>query len=120
MSGTTEKADQELPAEAQSCAQAEPTPGPWVVRQRENGDFDVEDVPGGVSITGQVRSNTGAFSDEAKANAYLIAAAPMLLSQLDEVHDLLVWLKATHGHLVNRELIDNVEEALAAARKVEA
>jgi hypothetical protein len=90
------------------------------VRQRENGDFDVGDVPGAVSITGQVRSNTGAFSDEAKANARLIAAAPRLLSQLDEVHDLLVRLKATHGHLVTRELIDNVEEALAAARKGEA
>lgn len=81
------------------------------------GDCYVDDASSAVSITGQVRSNTGAFSDEAKANARLIAAAPRLLSQLDEVHDLLVRLKATHDHLVSRELIDNVEEALAAARK---
>ena len=89
------------------------------MRQRENGDFDVEDVSGAVSITGQVRSNTGAFSGEAEANAHLIAAAPRLLSQLDEVHDLLVRLKITHGHFVRRELIDNVEEVLAAARNRE-
>jgi len=102
-----------------SFAQAQPTPGPWVARQRENGDYNVGDVPGAISITGQVRSNTGAFSGEAEANAHLIAAAPRLLSQLDEVHDLLVRLKATHSHLVARELIDNVEEALAAARNRE-
>ena len=90
------------------------------MRQVMTGDYYVEDVPGAVKITGQIRSNTGAFSDEAKANAHLIAAAPRLLSELAEVHDLLVWLRATHGHLVSRELIDNVEEALAAAQKGEA
>lgn len=31
---------------------AGPTPGPWVARERESGDYDVEDVPGAVSITG--------------------------------------------------------------------
>jgi hypothetical protein len=103
-----------------SSAQAEPTPGPWVARQLKAGDYYVEDIPSAVSITGQVRSNTGAFSDEAEANAHLIAAAPRLLSELEEVHDLLVRLKATHGHLVRRELIDNVEEALATARNEEA
>jgi len=80
---TTKEVDSEGVSCSGSCAQAdsdaEPTPGPWVARKRENGDYDVEDVPGAVSITGQVCSNTGAFSAEAKANAELIAAAPDLL-----------------------------------------
>ena len=102
-----------------SSAQAEPTPGPWVVRQIMTGGCYVHDASGEVKITGRIESNTGALSDEAEANAHLIAAAPRLLSELDQVHDLLVRLKATHGHLVRRELIDNVEEALATARNKE-
>jgi len=119
MSESTDEATQEASTETESCAQVEPTPGPWVVRQVMTGDCYVDDASGEINITGQIRSSTGAFSDEAEVNAHLIAAAPRLLSELEEVHGLLVRLKATHGHFVRRELIDNVEEALAAARNRE-
>ena len=109
-------------------AQVGPTPGPWHVPGQPWYDdnrstvFSEADPNAGKLICANQHAefNPEQYEDgEVEANTRLIAAAPRLLSQLDEVHDLLVRLKATHGHLVARELIDNVEETLAVTRNRE-
>jgi len=109
MSNQQEETDTGSVSSSASCEQAdseaEPTPAPWVARERENGDYDVEDVPGAVSITGQVRSNTGAFSAEAKANAELIAAAP----------DLLEAARWAREYVEHPKALEVIEEAIAKA-----
>jgi len=88
------------------------TPGPWNVK-RTNGNMKgwrVDDSIGGVDITGEIRANDGGYSDEAKANARLIAAAPDLL---DACKDALATLNQHEG--IPSETSDRLASAIAKA-----
>jgi hypothetical protein len=62
---------------------AKPTPGPWIARRRENGQWGVDgrlDIPDGIVICEVVQSRLGFTSPQDYADARLIAAAPELLA----------------------------------------
>ena len=57
-----------------------PTPGPWFVHPDVPDQIVVDDGEGGTFIVAEARSTT---RREAKADAHLIAAAPLMYEALD-------------------------------------
>jgi hypothetical protein len=53
--------------------------------------------------------------DKARANARLIAAAPELLKAAKHSLDVLTRIKATHEHLLSKELLTELDNAIAKA-----
>jgi len=90
------------------------TPGPWAAEQNHEAQFQ---------IVGPARDYCLAFvqhpeanSDELKANAALIAAAPELLAALEETAAILRQYRQT-GHMSGWDLVHkNVVAALSKAK----
>lgn len=70
------------------------TPGPWFVREPDNGIYDTDDEIANVVARGPYGLNTLA-EDVELADARLIAAAPDLLETLRDI-------VAVYAHVINR------------------
>jgi hypothetical protein len=95
------------------------TPGPWTV------------IKSGVSVDAgmiRIRMEAGGWTDEVKANARLIAAAPDLLAELRIMRDWLQeqlgeWLPVEPAHYPNRQLVEmreHLDDIEAVIKKTEA
>jgi hypothetical protein len=95
------------------------TPGPWTVTKS------------GVSVDAgmiRIRMEASGWTDEVKANARLIAAAPDLLAELRIMRDWLQaqlgeWLPVEPAHYPNQQLVEmreHLDHIEAAIKKTEA
>lgn len=75
-------------------SKAKHTPGPWeaVGNLVRSPMFQPDGLPRGVQIVECMDGYFQPFTEEAKANAHLIAAAPELLDALEACRDALAWV----------------------------
>lgn len=87
------------------------TPGPWTAVTYDNGSFDIEaEVSKHWRFVICARNSAGDRSEESKANAQLIVAAPEMLTLLKIL---------TEGHTDLMRYIEAVEETIKLIEKIE-
>lgn len=93
-----------------------PTPGPWEYVWFEGFGMQMPRAEVGVNVLGAWNERQIVCTLHGEANARLIAAAPQMLETLYKVHNYLAWVDE-HGDQDERiEILQAVEEAMAAAR----
>jgi len=107
MSETINEADQEASAAAESCAQAEPTPGPWSYSKQsgKSGTAFLAQVWGADGDSVAVIEPQAPHIDEVTANARLVAAAGTAASELPVEYDPVTAVKVLDDLLAAAELL---------------
>lgn len=98
-----------------STNEAQHTPGPWMVTERNTGERSA------LLVSKDDCMNFGAIAEvypwnpggDPQANAHLIAAAPDLYEAL---HEILNYIGGADGPLLDSYVMDRAEAALAKAR----